>query len=141
MTTYKYFNVEIEHAHFAYIGGGEHIVYAPVLIDAACPDDPNYMRLVWASWGGNMFAIYDSKPSELAELMPDALYSKCLGDIDLPEDLDCITDDYVDMDKFDFKSAFDGWGEVAQIMYRLFDLMLHSADRLNPYGLVAGIEL
>lgn len=122
MTIYKYFDVEADHARKAYLGGGCFVVYAPVKLSESAPSDDRApaMRLVWAAWGFDSFVVYSEEPFIQEDDTDNTLYVKDLGSIDLPEDMDPISDDYVDDAVFEFCEAFDGWDDVAAIMYHLY---------------------
>lgn len=120
MTTYKYFDVEADHARKAYLGGGCFVVYAPVKLFESVPygDQEPTERLVWAAWGLDSFVVYSEEPFIQEDDTDSTLYVKDLGSIDLPEDMDSISDDHVDESVFG--NSFDGWDDVAAIMYHLY---------------------
>lgn len=141
MTTYKYFDVEADHARKAYLGGGCFVVYAPVKLSESvpCGDQAPTERLVWAAWGLDSFVVYSEEPFIQEDDTDSTLYVKDLGSIDLPEDMDPISDDYVDDAVFEFCEAFEGWDDVAAIMYHLYRGYV---DRLGYLGdNCEGIEL
>lgn len=122
MTTYKYFDVDTDRVRQAYLGGGCHVLYAPVKLSESVPygDQEPTERLVWAAWGLDSFVVYSEEPFIQEDDADNILYVKDLGSIDLPEDMDPISDDYVDDAVFVFGNFFDGWEDVAAIMYHLY---------------------
>lgn len=122
MTTYKYFDIKADRARQAYLGGGCTAVYAPVKLSESVlsGDQESTERLVWAAWGLDSFVVYSEEPFIQEDDTDNTLYVKDLGSIDLPEDMDPISDDYVDDAVFEFCEAFDGWDDVAAIMYHLY---------------------
>lgn len=122
MTIYKYFDVEANRARQAYLGGGCNVVYAPVKLSESVPsgDQESTERLVWAAWGLDSFVVYSEEPFIQEDDTDNTLYVKDLGSIDLPEDMDLISDDHVVDEVFEYCEAFDGWDDVACIMYHLY---------------------
>ncbi len=120
MTIYKYFDVDADRACQAYLGGGCSVVYAPVKLSESVPsgDRVPAVRFVWAAWGCDSFAVYNEEPFIQEDDTDNTLYVKDLGSIELLEDMDWISDEYVADEIFD--DSFDGWGSVAAILYHLY---------------------
>lgn len=112
MTTYGYFDVETYNANLAHLDGGYYAMCAPVWIsEKATADSPTRVkRLVWAVWGPSSFAIYNDRPFVKSDDPGEALYAKDFGELDLSDEVD----DSV------FIDSFDGWGDVAFVMYHLY---------------------
>lgn len=141
MTTYKYFNVDANRARQAYLGGGCTVVYAPVMLSESVPSSDRVpdMRLVWAAWGCDSFAVYDEEPFIQEDDTDNTLYVKDLGSIELLVDMAPISDESVDDEVFELCEAFDGWDDVAAIMYHLYRGYIEQLGYLgNNYE---GIEL
>ena len=141
MATYKYFNVDANRARQAYLGGGCTVVYAPVMLSESVPSGDRVpdMRLVWAAWGCDSFAVYNEEPFIQEDDTDNALYVKDLGSIELLVDMSPISDESVDDEVFELCEAFDGWDDVAAIMYHLYRGYIEQLGYLgNNYE---GIEL
>lgn len=141
MTTYKYFEVNPDHARQVYLGGGCTVVYAPVMLSESVPSGDRVpdKRLVWAAWGCDSFAVYNEEPFIQEDDSDNTLYVKDLGSIELLVDMSPISDESVDDEVFELCEAFDGWDDVAAIMYHLYRGYIEQLGYLgNNYE---GIEL
>lgn len=141
MTIYKYFDVDANRARQAYLGGGCTVVYAPVKLSESVPsgDQESTERLVWAAWGCDSFAVYSEEPFIQEDDTDNTLYAKDLGSIELPEDMDWISDDHVVDEVFENCEVFDGWDDVAAILYHLYRGYVDPLGFLGNVG--EGIEI
>lgn len=141
MTTYKYFEVAVDLTRQAYLGGGCTAVYAPVTLADSVPfgDRVPAKRIVWAAWGCDSFVVYNEEPFIQEDDSDNTLYVKDLGSIELPEDMDWISDDHVVDEVFENCEVFDGWDDVAAILYHLYRGYVDPLGFLGNIG--EGIEI
>lgn len=112
MIVYSYYSVETYNASLAHLGGGLHAMCAPVWLSekATANNQIRAKRLVWAVWGPSSFAIYKDRPYVKSDEPGDALYVKDFEELDLSDEVDESV----------FTDSFDGWDDVAFVMYHLY---------------------